>query len=106
LSVSEAKTDPCFSISLVNVEASLLSRQLLDPVLTPYRNKCIGLADINVLLKELTNLYMDAGYITSRVYVPEQDIAGTKVLRLVAAAVTTVHEPFSIARSLSNQPPR
>ena len=81
-----AKTGPCFSISHVDVEGvSLLSRQALNPVLTPYRNKCIGLADINVLLKGLTNLYLDAGYITSRVYVPEQDIAGTKVLRLVAA---------------------
>lgn len=81
-----AASGPCFSISHVDVEGvSLLSRQALDPVLTPYRNKCIGLADINVLLKDLTNLYMDAGYITSRVYVPEQDIAGTKVLRLVAA---------------------
>nr|WP_235924414.1 ShlB/FhaC/HecB family hemolysin secretion/activation protein [Brucella anthropi] len=82
-------TGPCFSISHVDMEGvSLLPRQALDPVLSPYRNKCIGLADINVLLKDLTNLYMDAGYITSRVYVPEQDIAGTKVLRLVAAEGT------------------
>ena len=80
---------PCFSISHVDVEGvSLLSKAALDPILSPYRNKCIGLADINVLLKDLTNLYMDAGYITSRVYVPEQDIAGTKVLRLVAAEGT------------------
>ncbi len=84
-----AAKGPCFSISHVNVEGvSLLSKAALDPVLAPYRNKCIGLADINVLLKDLTNLYMDAGYITSRVYVPEQDIAGTKVLRLVAAEGT------------------
>lgn len=84
-----AAKGPCFSITHVDVEGvTLLSKATLDPVLTPYRNKCIGLADINVLLKDLTNLYMDAGYITSRVYVPEQDIAGTKVLRLVAAEGT------------------
>lgn len=84
-----AASGPCFSISHVDVEGvTLLSKAALDPVLTPYRNKCIGLADINVLLKDLTNLYMDAGYITSRVYVPEQDIAGTRVLRLVAAEGT------------------
>ena len=81
-----AKTGPCFSISHVDVDGvTLLSKAALDPVLSPYRNKCIGLADINVLLKGLTNLYMDAGYITSRVYVPEQDIAQTKILRLMAA---------------------
>ncbi|KAB2719498.1 ShlB/FhaC/HecB family hemolysin secretion/activation protein [Brucella intermedia] len=84
-----AAKGPCFAISHVDVEGvTLLSNAALDPVLTPFRNKCIGLADINVLLKDLTNLYMDAGYITSRVYVPEQDIAGTKVLRLVAAEGT------------------
>lgn len=88
-SEASAASGPCFSISQVDVEGvTLLSKATLDPVLSPYRNKCIGLADINVLLKDLTNLYMDAGYITSRVYVPEQDIAGTKVLRLVAAEGT------------------
>ncbi|KAB2746386.1 ShlB/FhaC/HecB family hemolysin secretion/activation protein [Brucella anthropi] len=86
---ADGASGPCFSISHVDVEGvSLLSKAELDPVLAPYRNKCMGLADINVLLKDLTNLYMDAGYITSRVYVPEQDIAGTRVLRLVAAEGT------------------
>lgn len=77
---------PCFDISHVEVDdVTLISKKALDPVIAPYENKCIGLADINVLLKGITNLYMDAGYITSRVYVPEQNIAETKILRLVAA---------------------
>lgn len=81
-----AEKGPCFAITHVNVEGvTLISKRSLDPVLTPYRNTCIGLAEINVLLKNLTNLYMDAGFITSRVYVPEQDIAATKTLRLIAA---------------------
>lgn len=85
----DTASGPCFSINRVDVEGvTLLSKAALDPVLTSYRDKCIGLADINVLLKNLTNLYIDAGYIMSRVYVPEQDIAGTKVLRLVAAEGT------------------
>lgn len=77
---------PCFAIDRVELEGStLLSKKAIDPVLKPYANRCIGLADINTLLKELTFLYVEEGYITSRVYVPEQDIAGTKRLRLVAA---------------------
>lgn len=81
-----AAKGPCFSISHVDVEGvTLLSNKALAPTLTAYQNKCIGLTDINVLLKDITSLYMDAGYITSRVYVPEQDIAGTRILRLVAA---------------------
>lgn len=77
---------PCFSINTVKVEGvTLLSPKTLAPKLAAYQNRCIGLSDINMLLKEITSLYMDAGYITSRVYVPEQDIAKTKELRLVAA---------------------
>lgn len=83
---TDAAKGPCFAITRVEVEGvTLLSSQTLAPQLASYQNKCIGLADINVLLKDITSLYMDAGYITSRVYVPEQDIAKTKVLRLVAA---------------------
>lgn len=76
----------CFDIKRVNVEGvSLLARPSLNLLLKPYQNTCIGLADINSLLKSITNLYVEKGYITSRVYVPEQNISGTKVLRLVAA---------------------
>ncbi len=77
---------PCFRVRRVEVDdVKLLSQRSLEPLLVPYRNRCIGLADINVLLKGITALYMDKGYITSRVYVPEQNIARTGVLRLVAA---------------------
>ncbi|PRD40443.1 ShlB/FhaC/HecB family hemolysin secretion/activation protein [Phyllobacterium phragmitis] len=77
---------PCFEIRRVEVKGiTLLPQMAIEPVLKPYENRCIGLADINALLKELTYLYVEEGYITSRVYVPEQNIAETKVLRLVAA---------------------
>lgn len=86
---TQTENGACFTIKNVDVEGvTLLSPAALTPVLLQYENKCTGLADINVLLKNLTNLYIDAGYIMSRVYVPEQDIAGTKVLRLVAAEGT------------------
>ncbi|EJJ31132.1 ShlB/FhaC/HecB family hemolysin secretion/activation protein [Rhizobium sp. CF142] len=76
---------PCFGISHVEVQGvTLLPQTALAPVLERYKNSCIGLADINTLLKGLTFLYVDKGYITSRFYVPEQDIAATKTLRLVA----------------------
>jgi hemolysin activation/secretion protein len=77
---------PCFVINRVDVEGvTLLSKGAVDAVLKRYENGCVGLGDINGLLKELTFLYVEEGYITSRVYVPEQDIAKTKRLRLVAA---------------------
>ncbi len=83
---ASAVKGPCFEINDVSITGvTLLSAKTLDPVLASYRDKCIRLADINVLLKSITDLYMDKGYITARVYVPEQDIENTKELRLVAA---------------------
>ncbi|MCO6181118.1 ShlB/FhaC/HecB family hemolysin secretion/activation protein [Ciceribacter sp. RN22] len=75
----------CFPVNRVTIEgASLLSPRTLQAVLMPYEHKCIGLGDINSLLKAVTNLYLEEGYITSRVYVPEQNIAEARELRLVA----------------------
>lgn len=84
-SADKATNGPCFAVRKVDIEGvTLLSRKALEPVLGSWRDKCIGLADLNILLKDITDLYMDAGYITARVYVPDQDIAKTGILRLEA----------------------
>lgn len=75
---------PCFSINRVEVEGlKQFSAAVISPVIKPYENKCVGLGEINTLLRDLTYVYLDKGFITSRAYVPEQDIARTKVLRLI-----------------------
>jgi hemolysin activation/secretion protein len=73
----------CFDITRAEVEGvSKISKSEIERVIGPYRNKCVGIAEINMLLRDLTNVYLDRGYVTSRVYVPQQDIAKTKLLRL------------------------
>lgn len=47
----------------------------LLPLLHKYVGKCNGIHALNALTKELTTLYIDYGYITSRVYLKPQDIA-------------------------------
>ena len=74
-------------VKIGNVEVGgvkQLSGDDIDKIVAPYRNSCIGVGQINTLLRDLTHLYLDNGYITARVYVPAQDIAGTKALKLVA----------------------
>jgi hemolysin activation/secretion protein len=79
----------CFAIRHVAVDGiTRLSAATLAPVLSPYHDRCIALSDIQALLKNLTALYMDSGYVAARVYVPEQDIAGTGELRLTVAEGT------------------
>ncbi|WP_051320948.1 ShlB/FhaC/HecB family hemolysin secretion/activation protein [Rhizobium mesoamericanum] len=82
-------TGPCFAISRVVIEgATKVSRNEIDHLTAPYQERCIGVADISGLLKALTNLYLDKGFVTSRAYVPPQDIAGTQLLKLAVVEGT------------------
>jgi hemolysin activation/secretion protein len=74
------KAGPCFAITHIEVEGV---KQFSAGAMT-----ASGHADINALLRDLTHLYLDKGFVSSRVYVPAQDIAKTKVLRLVAVEGT------------------
>nr|WP_245512988.1 ShlB/FhaC/HecB family hemolysin secretion/activation protein [Rhizobium sp. BK376] len=82
---AEQKGGPCFAVARVTVEGvKQFSAGAIDRITAPYGNRCIGVGDINMLLRDLTHLYLNKGLVTSRVYVPAQDIAKTKTLRLVA----------------------
>ncbi|SCB52327.1 ShlB/FhaC/HecB family hemolysin secretion/activation protein [Rhizobium lusitanum] len=83
------KVGPCFAITRIEVEGvRQISAAAIDKVTAPYANRCVGVGEINGLLRDLTHLYLDKGFVSSRVYVPAQDIAKTKVLRLVAVEGT------------------
>ena len=80
-----SKTGPCFAITHIEVEGVRhFAAGAIDKITAPYANRCVGVGEINALLRDLTHLYLDKGFVSSRVYVPAQDIAKTKVLRLVA----------------------
>lgn len=79
----------CFDITRVEIDgANLLSAQEIGKVTAPYDNRCVGLAEINAVLRDVTHLYIDHGYVTSRAYVPQQDIAKTRILRLLVVEGT------------------
>ena len=80
---------PCFAISRVVIEgAAKASPDEIEHLTEPFKDRCIGVADISGLLKALTNLYLDKGFVTSRAYVPPQDIAGTRLLKLTVVEGT------------------
>ncbi|MBX4940421.1 ShlB/FhaC/HecB family hemolysin secretion/activation protein [Rhizobium binae] len=79
----------CFDIARVEIEgANLLSAQEIGKVTAPYGNRCVGLAEINAVLRDVTHLYIDHGYVTSRAYVPQQDIRKARILRLLVVEGT------------------
>lgn len=56
-------------------DSTLILNTQLQSILSRYIGKCNGITSLNALSKELTNAYIEHGYITSRVYLIPQDIS-------------------------------
>lgn len=66
----------CFAIEQINlVGATLLSPADQASILKPYSGQCLGVGQLNQLLKDITNHYLGRGYVTTRAYLPQQDLA-------------------------------
>ncbi len=79
-----AKSKICHQISVINVEGVTALKPIdIDSIIFPYKNTCLGASEISKLLGSLTNVYISKGYITSRIYLPPQDLS-TGTLRLIA----------------------
>ncbi|EJF86879.1 hypothetical protein ME1_01355 [Bartonella vinsonii subsp. arupensis OK-94-513] len=62
------------SIELIG--ARLISHRDLHDAISHWEGHCLGIDDINKVLKAVTMLYMKRGYIAVRAYLPEQDLSG------------------------------
>ncbi len=57
----------------------------------PYLGRCLTLADVNQLIGDVTNRYVALGYVTTRVYIPQQDLAGGRLeLRIVEGVLRSL----------------
>lgn len=66
----------CVAIERISIEGiSLLSPALVSALTEQYYGQCLGLAELNDILKQVTFLYVERGFITSRAYLPEQDLS-------------------------------
>lgn len=73
----------CFPIDAVHLEGmTLLDLDTRRQLLTPLIDHCVDLDALNELLRHITQAYVDRGYITSRAYLPPQDLSGGQ-LRVV-----------------------
>jgi len=68
--------DQCFEIMSVRLTGNTsLDYDDLNKIIKPYKNRCLGKGGVNQLMEKLTATYIDNGYITSRVYIPPQDLS-------------------------------
>ncbi|MCH9812813.1 MAG: ShlB/FhaC/HecB family hemolysin secretion/activation protein [Epsilonproteobacteria bacterium] len=68
--------EACFQIETIEIIGNtVLKTSQFLPIRTKYEKQCLGNTKISNLLSEITNLYIQAGYITSKAYLKAQDLA-------------------------------
>ena len=72
---------PCITISTISVLGVVhISKESIQKVTQPYENNCVDTAMIETVMGKITALYLNKGYATSRVYLPEQDLKTGKLV--------------------------
>lgn len=74
----------CFTIRTIELKgAEQLSAADQKSLLAPYIGQCLGAAELNALLKAITDHYLARGLVTSRAYLPQQDLSSGHLQVLV-----------------------
>lgn len=69
-------TGPCFNIHKIYIEnASLLSDKRQQNFTKPYVSQCMGMGEVSKLVRDISDWYIQQGYITSRAFISEQDLS-------------------------------
>ncbi|KKI44097.1 peptide transporter [Hafnia alvei] len=77
-SSSPSHTDPTLCQRIFHIEithSALITLSRRKALTTPWINRCLSLYDINALVRNITQDYLSQGYVTSRAWLPEQDIS-------------------------------
>lgn len=74
---------PCSVVNAIRLEgADRLGAQEQAQLTAPFIGQCVGLKEIGELMRLITNRYIELGLVTTRVYIPQQDL-GQGTLRLL-----------------------
>ncbi|WP_122740159.1 ShlB/FhaC/HecB family hemolysin secretion/activation protein [Pseudomonas viridiflava] len=66
----------CFTIDRIELKgADSLSAAERDDLIRPYIGQCLGVPQLNELLKVITDHYIEKGLVTTRAYLPQQDLS-------------------------------
>lgn len=66
----------CFYIREIALQgANLIDEAARERLLAPFLDQCLGAGQLNALLKAITDFYLERGYVTTRAYLPQQDLS-------------------------------
>ncbi|WP_417260172.1 ShlB/FhaC/HecB family hemolysin secretion/activation protein [Celeribacter sp.] len=89
---AQARGGPCFQINRLTVEGvTLLSPEELAAITSKYVPRCMQGADIQAVMRELDAAYAEQGYITSKTYIPPQNLQdGSLTLSMLEGTVEDI----------------
>ncbi len=87
--------DACVNVSLITVQGVIsIDEDQVNRITKTYMARCLSLKDINQLIAEISNLYLDIGFITSRAFVQPQKIEkGTLDLLVIEGKIEKLQSP-------------
>lgn len=66
----------CFDINQITLHnASQLSTEQQQQLVQPYQQQCLGINQLEQLQQAITQWYYEQGFVTTRVYFPQQDLS-------------------------------
>jgi hemolysin activation/secretion protein len=74
-SQAAGKDMPCFEMQAIEIQGSaLLPEAQKQEIVKPFLNRCLKAGEIDDLLEKLSFWFFQNGYVTTRAYLPEQDL--------------------------------
>jgi hemolysin activation/secretion protein len=78
----------CREIKLITINgAPLLPQSVRASIEEKFQNRCLGVAEIEQILGDITLSYMQRGYVTTRAYLPAQDMSTGRLEIMVMEGV-------------------
>jgi len=84
---------PCFDIHTITLRgADHMPARQQQQLTQPYLQQCLGIGQINALVKAVSDWYIGQGYITSRAFLTEQDLSsGTLNLTVMEGKLEAIN---------------
>jgi hemolysin activation/secretion protein len=82
----------CFEVNRIELKGvTLYPLSSFDPIIASRLDQCLGVNQLNTLLKDITRVYFDDGHVTSRAYLPQQNLrSGALIVQVVEGTVEVI----------------
>ena len=94
---------PCFDIrQIILQQATLITPEKQAKLVAPYINQCLSLTRINQLVREISEWYVQRGYITSRAFLTEQNLShGVLIITVLEGRLEEIRLQGASSRQLN-----